>query len=78
MRLSEFWRRMDDEFGPTYSRTLAAHQALTAFGARTVQELIDAGESPRDVWEALAEQMDVPPERRLGKDLPLRERPDFY
>lgn len=77
MRLSEFWRLMDDEFGESYSRTLAAQQSLTAFGGRTVAELVEAGEPPRRVWEALAEQMDVPVERRLGRDRPIRERPGF-
>lgn len=68
---------MDEEFGEAYSRSLAATQALTAFGGRTVAELIDAGEPPRRVWEALTEQMGVPEERRLGRDRPIRERPDF-
>ncbi len=67
---------MDDEFGEAYSRTLAGHQSLTAFGGRTAEELIASGESPRLVWEALAGQMGVPPQRRLGRDRPIRERPD--
>lgn len=78
MRLSEFWRLMDEEFGATYARSLAASQALTAFGGRTVLDLVESGVPPRRVWEALAEQMDVPLERRLGRDRPIRERPDFY
>ena len=77
MRLSEFWRLMDEEFGAAYARSLAAGQALTAFGGRTELELVEAGEPPRGVWEALAEQMDVPAERRLGQDRPIRERPGF-
>lgn len=77
MRLSEFWRLMDEEFGAAYARSLAAGQSLTAFGGRTALELVESGEPPRRVWEAIVEQMDVPAERRLGRDRPIRERRDL-
>lgn len=66
---------MEDEFGPAYARSLARQQALTAFGGRSVQEALDDGEEPREVWEAVCAQMDVPPQRRLGVDRPPLDPP---
>lgn len=61
---------MAEEFGEAYARSLANGQHLTAFGGLTAQAALDAGEPPREVWAALCEQMDVPVERRHGRDLP--------
>ena len=36
---------------------------------------LDAGLPPRRVWDALCTHMGVPPERRLGKERPLRRGP---
>ena len=76
MRLSQFWQLMDDEFTPAYARTLAAHQTLPDAGGRTAEEALAAGVPPRMVWLAVCEQMQVPPERRLGVDRPIVERRD--
>lgn len=75
MRLSEFWRLMDDEFGPGYARSLANGHVLGALGNRTATQALEAGASPRSVWLALCDDMDVPASRRLGKDhQPARSR----
>ncbi len=68
---------MDDEFSSGYSRVLARSHALHALGDRTATEALDAGVPPRRVWEALCDDMQVPPERRLGRDRPIRERRDI-
>ncbi|TWP37606.1 DUF3046 domain-containing protein [Leekyejoonella antrihumi] len=73
MRLSEFWRLMDDEFTSAYSRVLSRSHAIHALGDRTAVEALDAGVPPRNVWRALCDDMGVPEERRLGRDLPIRE-----
>lgn len=78
VRISEFWRLMDDEFGAGRARMLASAQALTVFGGQTPDQLLEKGEDPRRIWEALAEQMGVPQERWLGEDLPLITNPDKY
>ncbi|QIM21201.1 DUF3046 domain-containing protein [Phycicoccus sp. HDW14] len=70
MRHSRFWELMAEEFGAAYARSLANGQHLTALGGLTAQAALDAGEQPREVWEALCEQMDVPVERRHGRELP--------
>jgi hypothetical protein len=69
MRMSDFWRLMDDEFGAAYARSLARDHVLGALGNRTPLEALEAGIKPREVWLALCVDMDVPVERRLGKEL---------
>jgi len=74
MTLSEFWRLMEDEFGAGYAHVMAGQQALAALDGRTVTEAVGDGVDPRRVWLALCDHMEVPPERRLGKDRPTRTR----
>ena len=68
MRLSVFWTLMDDEFGESYSRSLAHDHTLLALGDRTVEEAIEAGIPAREVWDAVCEAMDVAPEHRFGRE----------
>jgi hypothetical protein len=69
VRISDFWRLMDDEFGAGYSRVLSSSLVLAGVGGRTADDALAAGYSPRDVWLALCDVQDVPPERRLGRDV---------
>ena len=73
MRNSDFWRLMEDEFGSGYAHVLASSAVLAAVGGRTAEEALRAGVHPRDVWIAVCDLQDVPPERRLGRDRPVRE-----
>ena len=59
---------MADEFGASYARSLASSHALHALGDRTADEALEAGVRPRTVWLALCDDLDVPPERRLGRE----------
>jgi hypothetical protein len=59
---------MNDEFGQGYASSLARDHVLGALGNRTALEALDAGVPPRDVWDALCEDMDVEPAHRLGRD----------
>ncbi|NMR19528.1 DUF3046 domain-containing protein [Cellulomonas fimi] len=72
MRYREFWRLVDEVFGETYGRTLAADQVLGALENRTAARALEDGVEPRTVWHALCDAMDVPEPRRWGLD---RERP---
>ncbi|GAB3680279.1 hypothetical protein GCM10028814_15660 [Angustibacter aerolatus] len=72
VRRSEFWQLMDDEFGAGYARSVASEQHVHALGDRTAVAALDAGEDPRTVWFALCDAMDVPAERRWGRDDPHR------
>ncbi|SDC70485.1 Protein of unknown function [Sanguibacter gelidistatuariae] len=69
MRNREFWQLVDEVFGPTYGRTLAADQVLSALGDRTVEQSIEDGVEPREVWHALCDAMDVPDAQRWGHDV---------
>jgi hypothetical protein len=68
MRMSDFWRLMDDEFGAAYARSLARDHVLGALGNRTPLQALDSGVPPREVWSAMCADMDVPAERRLGRE----------
>ncbi len=74
MRLSDFWRLMDDEFGAHYSRTLAGDLVIGTLGDRTALEALQAGVDPKRVWEAVCVVQDVPRERWLGRDIKPRIR----
>ncbi len=65
MRLSEFERAVAHEFGPRAGAILT-DLVLTGVGNRTANQALRAGVPARDVWLALCEEMDVPPERRYG------------
>ncbi|MBD8042898.1 DUF3046 domain-containing protein [Arthrobacter sp. Sa2BUA2] len=69
MRISDFWRLMDDEFGPAYSRILASDLVLTGLGGQTASQALEKGVDPKRVWLAVCEMQEVPPERRLGRDI---------
>jgi hypothetical protein len=60
---------MDEEFGSGYSRVLAADLVLTMLGGRTAAEALAAGVPPKTVWLAVCEMQEVPPARRLGRDV---------
>ena len=69
MRISDFWRLMDDEFGSAYSRVLAADLVLAPLGGVTAAQALDKGIEPKAVWLAVCDIQDIPQERRLGRDI---------
>lgn len=73
VRLSDFWRNMDHEFGPRYSRVLAETLALSEFNSMTANEALNRGMQPREVWQAICKAQDVPSERWLGPDIEIKE-----
>lgn len=73
VRLSDFWRNMDHEFGPRYSRVLAETLALSEFNSMTANEALNRGVQPREVWQAICKAQDVPSERWLGPDIEIKE-----
>lgn len=75
MRESEFNRLMADEFGDAYGSMVASSHVLTELGGRTANEALADGVPARRVWDAVCDAFEVPPSRRLGKDLPIVEHP---
>lgn len=65
MRRSEFDRAVADEFGAR-GPSLLTDLVLSQVGGRTPAEALRDGVEPREVWLALCEETDVPPERRYG------------
>lgn len=59
MRLTDFWNRMEERFGATYARSVAADYRLPALGA-TVDEAIAAGVETKDIWRAVCDEFDMP------------------
>jgi hypothetical protein len=72
--LSEFWTLVDDEFGVAQGRTLVRDHVVAALDHRTAGQAIEAGVEPREVWLALAADLQVPPERWYGREEPARRR----
>jgi hypothetical protein len=64
MRHTEFWARMEHALGPAYARTWAEQQVISSLGDRTVTEALEAGETPKQVWRAVWERLELPPSER--------------
>jgi len=69
VKISDFWRNMESEFGPRYSHVLADSMALTELDSLTPAEALNKGVKPKQIWEALCRAQDVPVERWLGVDI---------
>lgn len=64
MRLTEFWGRMEHQFGVGYASSVASDQVLSELGGRTVAEALDAGDDPKVVWRGVCAAFDVPARER--------------
>ncbi|HWU46279.1 MAG TPA: DUF3046 domain-containing protein [Humibacter sp.] len=72
MRLSEFRRAVDDEFGPGYGAVLVHDLILGELGGRTAEQALAEGVPAREVWFALCDAKGVPRSRRHGAGRPAR------
>ena len=63
MRLTEFWRRMDERFGAAYARSLAADYRVPQLGA-TIDEALAAGVEAKVVWQAVCAEFEMPAQLR--------------
>jgi len=69
VRVSEFWRAVDQVFGDAYGPVVSRDVVLEELGGRSAAEALDAGVDARRVWEALCDSQDVPLDKRHGKGL---------
>ncbi len=61
MRHTEFWERMTEALGSSsYARVWSEQQVMASLGGRTVHEALAAGESPKLVWRAVWENLELP------------------
>jgi hypothetical protein len=59
VRLTEFWRRMAERFGPVYAASLAADYRLPELGS-TIDEALAAGVEAKQVWHAVCAEFEMP------------------
>ena len=60
MRLTEFWRRMNEQFGEVYAQSVAKDFVLAGLGGRTVEQAFADGEDAKTIWRAVSAAFDVP------------------
>lgn len=60
MRLTDFWERMEAQFGPAYADSFARDFVVTGLDGRTVHEALEAGVDPKDVWRAVIDALELP------------------
>ncbi len=53
MRLTDFWARLEQSFGPGYAGSIAADQVLAQLGGRTIRQALAEGEQTHVVWRAV-------------------------
>jgi hypothetical protein len=53
VRLTDFWARLEQAFGPAYAASIAADQVLPQLGGRTIQQALAQGEETAVVWRAV-------------------------
>ena len=59
VRLTEFWRRMQERFGTVYAQSVAADYRLPLLGS-TVNEALAAGVEPKEIWRAVCAEFEMP------------------
>ncbi|MDT7577600.1 MAG: hypothetical protein QOH17_3933 [Pseudonocardiales bacterium] len=64
VRLTYFRELMEDEFGAVRAASVSHDHVFAALGGRTVEQAIEAGIEPREVWLAVCDAYDVPLSRR--------------
>ena len=53
VRLTDFWTRLEQAFGPAYAKSLAADHAFTELDGRTIDEAFAQGEETVRIWRAV-------------------------
>ncbi|HUW78450.1 MAG TPA: DUF3046 domain-containing protein [Candidatus Nanopelagicaceae bacterium] len=52
MRLTDFWWRMNEHYGPAWAASYARDTVISGLGGRTIEQALAAGDSVKDVWRA--------------------------
>jgi hypothetical protein len=60
VRLTEFWDRMNRQFGEDYAASVAKDFVLADIGGRTVSQALADGEDVKVIWKAVCDAFDVP------------------
>ena len=60
VRLTEFWQRMDEQFGAAYAQSVAKDYVLAGLGGRTVAQALADGDDVKAIWRAVSAAFNVP------------------
>ena len=60
VRLTEFWDRMNAQFGDVYAQSVAKDFVFDQLGGRTVERALADGVNVKTVWRAVCETFKVP------------------
>jgi hypothetical protein len=60
MRLTDFWYRMGEQFGPAYAESLARDHVIAGLGSKTVTQALADGDDAKFVWRAVCDEFEVP------------------
>lgn len=64
MRITMFRKLMAQEFGDVRADMLARDHVFSSLGGRTVDQALEAGLEPKEIWRAVCDVFEVPAERR--------------
>jgi Protein of unknown function (DUF3046) len=60
VRITEFWQRMNEQFGEVYAQSVAKDYVFAGLGDRTVQQALADGEDVKAIWRAICAAFPVP------------------
>jgi hypothetical protein len=60
VRLTEFWNRMNTQFGDVYTQSVAKDFVFDQLGGRTVERALADGVDAKVVWQAVCDTFKVP------------------
>jgi Protein of unknown function (DUF3046) len=60
VRLTDFWNRMNSQFGEDYAASVAKDFVLADIGSRTVNQALADGIDVKVIWKAVCDAFDVP------------------
>ena len=64
VRLTEFWDRMNAQFGDGYAQSVAKDFVFDKLGGRTVERALADGVDAKAVWRAVCDTFKVPENMR--------------
>jgi hypothetical protein len=60
VRLTEFWRRMREQFGNAYADSVAKDHVFAKLDSRTVNQALADGVDAKTIWRVVSDEFDVP------------------
>jgi Protein of unknown function (DUF3046) len=60
VRLTEFWDRMNAQFGDVYAQSVARDFVFDKLGGRTIERALADGVDAKIVWRAVSDTFKVP------------------